>query len=155
MNIPKISIGKFILNTIFPFFEKSKAVALIKKDMLDVTDNLLAQLYDKVKPIFIKDDREGIFSQLEKNIEDEINQVSFAMVIEKNLGKDKLFFNEIKEIINRLEKYYHADIENYINEIEGDENKIFQGLNSKELYSKTIKNNINKVKGKNNYIVQG
>jgi len=151
MNIPIMKLGKIVINSIFPFFEKSKALELIKKDMLEVTDVLMAKLYDKVKPIFIKDDRQSILEQLEKKPDDIAFQVAANAVINENLKTDKEFYNIVKNVVEEIENSFPQETINSIYNIKGDENQIEQGLHSD---GKT-ENTIDGVIGNKNIIKQG
>lgn len=151
MKIPVIKLGKIFINSIFPFFEKSKALELIKNDMLEVTDDLLAKLYDKVKPIFVKDDRKSILEQLSQKPEDKVWQSAASVSISEELENNKQFLSEITEYVNELEKSYPFEKINEIYNIKGKKNKIKQGQHSTD----KTKNTIDGVDGDENTIIQG
>jgi len=151
MEISVLKLGKVFINFIFPFFEKSKALELIKKDMLDVSDDLLAQLYDKVKPIFVTDDRKPIIDQLYQKPDDKVWQGAAEAAIKAELEENEAFFKEIKSYVENVENSYPAETINKIYNIEGQKNRIEQGQHSD---GKT-KNIIDGVKGDENIIIQG
>lgn len=160
MNAPSIvNMGKFLVNTIFPFFKESKALNLIKKDMLEVSDDLFASLYDTVKHLFVKDNRKSIVSQLEELLEnptDEILQATPQLAIQKKLSESTDFFDEIKSIVGIIEDRYKEKITELSNELEviGENNEIEQGSdNQLENGSKFV--NRAKIDGTRNKVIQG
>lgn len=153
MKIPIIKLGKIVVNSIFPFFEKSKALKLIKEDMLEVSDDLLAQLYDAVKPAFISDDRKTILEQLEKAPDSSVWQAATNAAITEELKKNGVIYKKLEEIVTQIDKKYASKVTNIVKDLEGNENEIIQGTNTNPDSETT--NTIEKVKGNKNKIVQG
>lgn len=151
MDLSVVSIGKVVINAIFPFFKKSKALELIKNDALEVSDDLLAGFYDIVKPIFITDDRKPIFEQLHNKPDDKVWQGAAEGAIKAELESNEQFFDAMKSYVEKVENSFPAETINRIYNIKGKKNKIEQGQNSE---GKT-ENTIDGVEGDENTIIQG
>ena len=151
MDVSIITIGKVVVNAIFPFFKKSKALELIKNDALEVSDDLLAGFYDIVKPIFITDDRKPILEQLYNKPDDKVWQGATEGAIKAELEKNEQFFNEIKSYVEQVENIFPSETINKIYNIKGERNRIEQGQHSD---GKT-ENIIDGVEGNENTIIQG
>jgi len=151
MDVSISKIGKVVIKAIFPFFKKSKTLELIKNDALEVSDDLLAGFYDKIKPIFVNDDRKPILDQLYNKPDDKIWQGATENTIREELEKNEQFFNEMKSYVEKIENSFPTETINRIYNIKGDKNRIEQGQHSD---GKT-KNTINRVDGNENTIIQG
>ena len=110
MELQTIAVmGKFLVNSIFPFFKESKALGLIKNDTLEISDDLFAKLYDSVKKVFIKDERRSIVAQLEelnKNPNDNVLQATPKIAIAQKLQEKGEFYNEIQSVVAEIENKY-------------------------------------------------
>lgn len=160
MEIPSIvTVGKFIINTIFPFFKERKVLKFIKNDMLEVSDDLFASFYDTTKSLFIKDNRKSIVLQLEELLEnptDEILQATPQLAIQKKLKEKSDFYSKFSNIIEKIEEQYKDRISELSNELDiiGEENEIEQGSDNELTNGAKVVNKA-KIEGKGNKIIQG
>ncbi len=121
METPTIAtFGKFLINTIFPFFKESKALQLIKNDTIEVSDDLIAKLYDTTKKWFVVDDRKSVVQQLEElrnKPNDKILQVGTGAIIAEYLNEKGDFYKQIETVINEIEKKYQHKVSEIITEL--------------------------------------
>lgn len=157
MEISVAKIGKIVVNAIFPFFKKSKALELIKNDMLEVSDDLLAGFYDIAKPIFISDDRKPILEQLHNTPDDKIWKNAAEGAIKAELEKeDNILYSEIESFVEEINKKYEAQTTKIINELKlkGKDNIVEQGADN-ELENGAELTNKADIDGEQNYVIQG
>ncbi len=157
MKIPIKEVGKVLLNSIFPFFEDSKALKLIKEDALEVKEELFAKLYDKVKAVFVKDSaKETIFEMLQKKPEDKGLQAATDVNISEELKNNKEFHRELAEYVKEIEKEYSTQTSEIINKlkVEGEGNILEVGGDNELENGAKIKNKAN-IKGNENQVFIG
>ncbi len=156
MVFPVKELGKVFLNSIFPFFKDSKALELIKNDALEVKEDLLAKLYDKVKGVFVKGSKESILEQLHKNPEDKVWQAAADASISEELKNNEDFHKQLAEYVKNLEEEYAPQVAKMINEhkIKGSGNMLSQGADN-EMSNGAEMTNKSDIEGNNNQVYQG
>ena len=157
MDVSIITIGKVVVNAIFPFFKKSKALELIKNDMLEVGDDLFAGFYDLVKPVFITDNRKSILEQLHSKPDDKIWQGAAEGAIKEEIEKeDKEFYSKIESFVEDIDKKYAIKTTKIVNELKlkGKDNIVEQGTDN-ELENGAELTNKADIAGEQNYVIQG
>lgn len=92
-------ITKKVFELILPFL-KSKSIQKVKKDFSEATNNSALEIWEKIKPIFIKED---VTNDLKVNPDDPDLHAEVRSIIKRSIQKDNVMKNELESIIKSIE----------------------------------------------------
>ncbi|MBK8656757.1 MAG: hypothetical protein IPN20_23235 [Haliscomenobacter sp.] len=95
------NVNKVALH-LFDFFRKNKGIETIASDFNEAIGNEILLFWKKVKPIFIKEDKE-LIEKIEENPNDETLQGGLKYQISKKLSDD-VFKKDLENFLKSLEK---------------------------------------------------
>ena len=115
MELTTLAIVTF--NLLYSVFT-SKSGKIIRGEIADATNNTAIEVWEKIKPIFIEEDKK-LLDEIKNNPEDVDYQEEFKLKIKRILRNNADLKNQIEEILKKsdqsmIQKYIIKDSKNVV-----------------------------------------